>query len=53
MNVEQFGGLVRAILSALGGYFVGRGFIDNSTLTSLLGAVGPIVAAIWSVWIKK
>jgi hypothetical protein len=53
MNVEQLGGLVSAILSAIGGYFVGKGMIDQSTLTSLLGAIGPIVAAIWSVWLKK
>jgi hypothetical protein len=53
MNAEQVGGMIRAILAALGGYFVNKGIIDNSILTAVLGAVGPIVAAIWSVWLKK
>ena len=53
MNAEQLGGIIRAILSAAGGYFVGKGLIDQSTLTAVIGAVMPVVAAIWSVWIKK
>ena len=53
MNAEQLGGIVRAILSAVGGYFVTKGMIDQSTLTAVLGAIMPIVAAVWSVWLKK
>lgn len=53
MNAEQVGGVVRAIVSAIGGYFVGKGIIDASTATSVAGAFATIVVAIWSVMVKK
>ena len=53
MNGEQVGGIVRAIVSAVGGYLVGRGFIDESTAVSLAGAAATIAVAVWSVLAKK
>lgn len=53
MTGEQVGGVVRAIVSALGGYFVGKGLVDASTVTSISGAAATIVVAVWSVWSKK
>jgi hypothetical protein len=53
MNSDQITGLVRAILSAIGGYFVGKGLIDASTMTTLVGAAATVVTALWSVWANK
>ncbi len=53
MNSEQIGGIVRALVSAVGGYFVGKGIVDASTVTSVAGAVATIVVAVWSVVAKK
>ena len=53
MNGEQIGGVVRAIISALGGYFVGKGITDAATVTALAGAAATIAAAVWSIVAKK
>ena len=46
MNTEQIGALIRAILSAVGGYFVGKGIIDASTMTAIVGALATVGVAI-------
>lgn len=53
MNSEQIGGVVRAVISAIGGYFVGKGITDAATVTAVAGAAATIVAAVWSVMAKK
>ena len=50
---ENIGGIVRAIISAIGGYFVGKGIVDSATMTSIAGAIATLTAAIWSVVAKK
>lgn len=52
MNGEQIGSIIRAILSAVGGYFVGKGIIDASTMTAIVGALGTIGVAIWGILTK-
>jgi RsiW-degrading membrane proteinase PrsW (M82 family) len=53
MNAEYIGGIVRAIVSAIGGYLVGKGTIDSETAVAITGAAVTIATAIWSVWSKK
>jgi hypothetical protein len=53
MNVEYIGGIVRAVVSAIGGYLVGKGTIDSETAVALTGAAVTIATAVWSVWSKK
>lgn len=53
MNGEQIGGVVRAIVAAVGGYFVGKGLVDSATMTTISGAVATLFVAVWSVWSKK
>jgi energy-converting hydrogenase Eha subunit C len=53
MTGEQIWGVVRTVLAAGGGYIVAKGYIDNATMTSLIGAVGTIFIAGWSIWAKK
>lgn len=52
MNGEQIGSIIRAILSAVGGYFVGKGIIDASTMTAIVGALATIGVAIWGIVTK-
>lgn len=53
MTSEQFAGIVRAILAAGGGYFVGQGIIDNATMMTIVGALVTLATAGWSYWVKK
>lgn len=52
MNAEYIGGIVRAVVSAIGGYLVGKGTIDSETAVAITGAAVTIATAIWSVWSK-
>jgi hypothetical protein len=53
MTGEQVGGIVRALLSAIGGYLVGKGLVDEGTMTAVVGAGVTIVTAVWSVLSKR
>ena len=53
MTAEQFAGIVRAIVAAVGGFLVGKGFADAETVAALAGAAATIGAAVWSVLAKK
>jgi len=53
MTTEEFGGLVRTILAFGGGFIVSRGWLDNATMMTLVGALVTIATAGWSIWNKK
>lgn len=53
MTKEMIWGVARAVLAAGGGYLVAKGMIDAGTLETVLGALGTIFAAGWSIWSKK
>lgn len=53
MSQEMVWGVARALLSAGGGYLVGAGLIDQSMANELIGALGVVFAAGWSIWAKK
>lgn len=53
MTVEQFGGIARAVFAAIGGFLVGKGYLDSETALGLTGAAVTIATAVWSVWAKK
>ena len=48
MSWDQVLGILRAVLAAVGGWAVGKGYIDDATATSLGGAVIVIASAVWS-----
>lgn len=56
MTQASFTGIIRAILTAIGGFLIGKNFlghtIDESIWQGVLGAVMSIAAIIWS-WIEK
>lgn len=53
MTADQVTGIIRAILTAVGGYFVARGTIDQGTATAIVGAAVTIAAAVWSLWSNR
>jgi len=53
MTVSEFSGIARALVSALGGYLVGKGIVDTETATTLGGGAVTIIVALWSVWEKR
>ncbi len=53
MNGDQVWGVVRTILAAVGGWAVAKGYVSNELLTAILGGVGTIFVAAWSVFAKK
>ncbi|CAB4157964.1 hypothetical protein UFOVP681_61 [uncultured Caudovirales phage] len=53
MDAAQIAGVVRALVAAVGGYFVGQGMVDAETVTTIGGAVATLAAAAWSIWAKR
>lgn len=53
MSASEVGGVARALASALGGYLVGKGFVDSETATTVGGAAATIIVAVWSVIAKR
>jgi len=53
MTGEQIAGVVRALIAAVGGYFVGQGVVDAETVTTIGGAVATLATAAWSIYAKR
>lgn len=53
MNAQEVGGIVRTALAFVGGIAVGNGWIDNTTMTQIIGYATPVAVAIWSVYTKR
>lgn len=49
---DKVSGLLRHILTFLGGYLVTQGIIDESTLAEVVGAVITLTGFVWS-WLDK
>ena len=52
MNNDQITSIVRQILLAVGGFFVGSGWVDNETMLQIAGALSVIVASVWALWTR-
>lgn len=53
MTSFEIGGVVRALVSAGGGYLVARGLIDSETAATVGGAAATLIVAVWSVLAKR
>lgn len=49
MNKLQILGIARHLLTFAGGFLVVRGYVDESTLTEIIGSVVTLAGLIWSV----
>lgn len=52
MTSEQIWGIVRTILAAGAGYLSAKGIVDAGAADTIIGAVGTIFVAGWSIWSK-
>lgn len=53
MTKTEVYGVARAVLAALGGFVVAKGWIDSETAVSLAGALATVATAVWSVRSKR
>lgn len=53
MTLDMVTGVVRALMAAVGGYFVGKGTISADMAAQISGAALAVVTAVWSVMAKK
>jgi hypothetical protein len=49
MKADIVLGLVRHILTLIGGYYVSKGQVDQSSVDTVIGAVTGIAGVAWSV----
>ena len=52
MNQEQVMGIIRHALTAVGGYMIAKGLMDEATTTQIIGAASTLVGVVWSWWAK-
>jgi len=50
MNTEQITSIIRQVLLAVGGFVVGKGWVDNETMLQIAGALSVIIGSIWAIW---
>lgn len=50
MNTEQIASIVRQILLAVGGFIVGKGWVDNETMVAVAGAISVLAGSVWALW---
>ena len=53
MNKDQVLGILRHVLTFMGGFLVVRGIADESLVQELIGGLSTLVGAIWSIVAKK
>ena len=46
-------GVIRHILTSVGGYFVGTGIVDAATVEAIVGGVLAVAGVAWSLIEKK
>ncbi len=51
MGWNQVQGTIRHLLTFGGGILVGKGYLDEATMTALVGAAVTIAGAVWS-WLS-
>jgi hypothetical protein len=53
LTKEQIMGIVRHALTFVGGIFIMKGLVDETTVTEIVGGAMTLTGAIWSIVDKK
>ncbi len=53
LTKEQIMGIIRHALTFVGGIFVVKGLVDETTVTEIVGGAMTLTGAIWSIVDKK
>lgn len=49
LTKEQLLGVLRHVLTFVGGVVVAKGYTDNTTVTEIIGAAMTLAGAVWSI----
>ena len=49
MTWDKWAGVLRAVLSAAGGYLVAKGYFDQGMVDQIVAAILVLGSAVWSV----
>ena len=52
-DMDMILGVLRAVLAALGGWLINKGYVDAGQVDALIGAVLVIITGIWSIVAKR
>lgn len=53
MNREQILGILRHVLTAVGMIIAVKGYTDEATVTTIIGAIMTAVSGVWSIFDKS
>lgn len=53
ITAQEIWGVIRTILAAIAGWAAGQGYVDNETAMAIIGALGTIFVAVWSIRAKR
>jgi len=53
MSKEMTTGIVRHVLTAGGGFVIGKGWIDAASFEAIAGALVTLIGIGWSIYEKK
>lgn len=53
MSQEQVLGMIRHILTTVGGIIVAKGVTDEGTMTAIVGGLVAVAGVVWSIWSNK
>lgn len=53
MNKDQVLGIIRHVLTFVGGILITKGIIDEATSVEAIGSLTTLIGTIWSVLSKK
>jgi hypothetical protein len=53
MNKEQKLGVIRHVLTFVGGILLAKGLVDESLMTDLVASIMVIIGGVWSVLAKS
>ncbi|MET4315882.1 hypothetical protein [Bradyrhizobium sp. RT4b] len=53
MTSDQVMGVIRAILAAIGGFILAKGWVSAETWTWIAGGIVTIGGALWSLWSNR
>ena len=53
MNSDVIQGLIRHVLTIIGGYFVAKGQLDPTAATTIVGGLSSLIGVVWSIKSKS
>ena len=53
MNQEQKLGLIRHVLTFVGGILLAKGLVDESLLTDMIASIMVLIGGVWSIVSKS